>query len=99
MIKVVPTAPLARRQRRAQPFGRTARRTPGHIPQNPQIRTAHTARRPGARGAVILGSDCPAHGHRVKIAFGVAVRSASLNLDPAPAHKGIGACENDAPDQ
>jgi hypothetical protein len=49
--------------------------------------------------AVILGSDCPAHGHRVKIASGVAARSASLNPDPAPAHKGVGACENDAPDQ
>ncbi len=29
---------------------------------------------------------------------GVAARSASLNLDPAPAHKGVGACENDGPE-
>ena len=49
--------------------------------------------------AVILGFDCPAHGHLVKIASGVAARSASLNPDPAPAHQGIGACENGAPDQ
>ncbi len=48
--------------------------------------------------AVILGLDCPAHGHRVKIAAGVAAQSASLNLT-RPAHQGIGACENDAPDQ
>jgi hypothetical protein len=39
--------------------------------------------------AVILGFDCPAHGHRVKIASGVAARSASLNPDPAPAHQGL----------
>jgi len=49
--------------------------------------------------AVILGFDRPAHDHRVKIASGVAARSASLNPDPAPAHQEIGACENDAPDQ
>ena len=48
---------------------------------------------------VIVGFDCPAHGHRVKIASGVAARSASLNPDPAPAHQGVGACESDAPGQ
>ena len=48
---------------------------------------------------VIVGFDRPAHDHRVKIASGVAARSASLNPDPAPAHQEIGACENDAPDQ
>ena len=39
--------------------------------------------------AVVLGFDCAAHGHRIKIASGVAARSASLNFDPAPAHKGL----------
>ena len=37
-IKMAPVAPSARRQCRAQPFRRPARRTPGHT---------HTARRPG----------------------------------------------------
>lgn len=66
----------------------------GHTDQNGSHGTATGA----AQGAVVLGSDCPARGHRVKIASGVAARS-SLNLDPAPAHKGVGACENDGPEQ
>jgi len=67
----------------------------GHKDQNGSHGTATGA----AQGAVVLGSDCPARGHRVKIASGVAARSASLNLDPAPAHKEAGACENDGPEQ
>jgi hypothetical protein len=39
--------------------------------------------------AVILGSECPARGPRVKTACGVATRSASLNPDAAPAPKGL----------
>ena len=49
--------------------------------------------------AVILGFDCPGHGHRVNIASGVAAQSASLNPDPAPVHQEIGACEKDTPDR
>jgi hypothetical protein len=39
--------------------------------------------------AVFLGFDCPARGGRVKIACGVAARSASLNLHSASAHEGL----------
>jgi hypothetical protein len=38
--------------------------------------------------AVILGSECPARGRRVKIACGVATRSASLDPDSVPAPRG-----------
>src|SRR5262249_17251879 len=69
-------------------LGRPARRTPGHSSQGTQIRPAYSARRPGVRGAAVLGFDCPAHGHRVNIASGVATPSASQNPDPAPAHEG-----------
>lgn len=69
-------------------LGRPARAHAGPHSQGTQIRPGYTARLSSARRAVILGFDCPAHGHRVKIASSVAARSASLNPDAAPAHKG-----------
>jgi hypothetical protein len=65
--------PLARRQRRAQRWGRP----PGgpHLAGHTDQTGSHGTAAGAAQGAVVLGSDCPARGHRVKIASGVAVRS------------------------
>ena len=57
-------APLARRQRRAQPW----KARPAHAgPQRgrTQIKTAHTTRRPVRRTAIFLATHCRARAHRV----------------------------------
>ena len=55
-VKAAPAAPLARRQRRAQPFGRPARRTPGHTGRGPQTKMASTAHRLVAVQPAFLGA-------------------------------------------
>ena len=52
-IKAVPAAPLAQRQRRAQPWEARPAHA-GHIPQDSQIKAAHMSRRLAQRTAVVL---------------------------------------------
>jgi hypothetical protein len=69
-IKAAPAAPLARRQRRAQPLGGppVARRAThaGHADQSDSHNT-----QAGGRAAVLSAPDCPARGHRDRVGGGV----------------------------
>ena len=64
-IKAAPSAPLARRQRRALPW-RPARRTPGHTPATHADQDGTNACWPSAGWAVFLAPDCPAHAGEIK---------------------------------
>jgi len=58
-----------------------------------QVRTAHTATPPGARigrrSRLRLSRWRPPRQDRLRRRCAITARSASLNLDPAPAHKGL----------
>ena len=86
-MKAAPTAPLARRQRRAQPFPRPARRTPGRTTQDTQIKLAQAAGT-AQHATAFLAPDCPARGHRVNGGPpGRRMRSAPPTIDTATTHK------------
>ncbi|MBO0822239.1 MAG: hypothetical protein J2P27_00070 [Actinobacteria bacterium] len=51
-----------------------------------------------AQDAVLLATDHPAPGHRVKAAFGVASDRLTPSLDPATTRLGFGVGENDGQD-
>jgi hypothetical protein len=90
-IKAAPAAPLARRQRWAQRWGRppTARRAaPCRARRSRRLNDTW----PLQRAAVFLAPDCPARGHRVKGA--PPGRRFAQTLDPASTRKDLAPARN-----
>ena len=101
LIKAAPAAPLARRQRRAQPFPRPARRTPGHACRGSQIKMTLGVAGRVASQAIFLGfrvSSSRTTASRRSLRSR-RTRSASPTIDPAATHKELAPTRKDGEEQ
>jgi hypothetical protein len=92
--------PLARRQRRAQPWeARPAHAGPIRT-QDTLIKAAHPSRVPVGRTAVFLAPNCPVRGHRVNGGpAGRRTGSATPTIGTAAHSQGFGTYQEDGQNQ